>query len=1063
MKQENLLRVLKKIAKVVGIFLAVVLIAMVSIPYFFKDSINKKVKDIINENLHGSIDYGDMDLSFFQHFPVLTATIHQVDLKGSAPFQQESLIKAERFSLGIDLLSLFSNQIKIDGIYLQKAQIKVQVAENGEANYNVYKGTDSKGDDNKEDDSSSGLAIKRIQVIDSDFSYADASIPMEISTTGFNYDGQGDLSKAVFDLKTHADIEALTLKYDGETYVDQKEVHAQLLTKINTNNLAFVFERNDLKINKLPISFKGAFSFLSNGYDIDLQLKSEKSTFANLLSLVPKSYNHWLAQTDLKGDVALFLNLIGKYSVEENLKPDFNFGLQIDKGLMAYNKTAVPLENLELDFKIDMPALNFDSLKVDLNKMAFKLGSGYFNTTTNIGGFNPFTIKSTTDSHLLLDDLQKAVGWNGLTAKGDFILKALIEGTYETEDLTAAVKKGKQVSKILSIPTFQIESSLKGGYLKLDQMPKAIDLAEYELTAVSKDHNVANIDTKIQNIQITALSNYLKGFIHLKGLTSFDVEANAEAKVDLGDIKDIYPLEDMDIKGNLFAEVITKGKLDFSKKIIPVINTTIKMNDGYLKVAASPVPLTNVKVEAYIKSERGSMRDLSVRIVPISFEVNKQPFFLNADLKNFDNIRYEVVSKGVVELAPLYKIFAVDGVNVNGRVKTDFQLAGLQSDAVSGRYNRLKNKGSIDVGNIQVKHSAFPKPFVISQGNFRFNNEKLDFVNFKGRYGKNKFTAKGALDNIIAYVTTDQTVKGSFEVNSNALDIDDFMAFAGPSSVSTTSQQAASGVVMLPQNVDLTLKSSIQKMLYNKIAIKNFKGKVLLNKGRLELDSTGFHLAGMDVLMAGVYKPIHAKKAYFNYEVKADKFDIQKAYHEIPLFKEMVTSAKSAFGLVSLDYKLGGLLDDNMSPILRSLEGTGTLTLEDISFKGFKLLNAIAKETDRDQLINPSVNKVVVRSSVKNNTLTLERTKMKMAGFRPRFEGKVSLDGKLDLAMRLGLPPWGILGIPFSVKGTQEHPIIKMRRHKADEEMEDEMDDADRVLYLKEKEEQAKLKNESPQ
>jgi len=252
-------------------------------------------------------------------------------------------------------------------------------------------------------------------------------------------------------------------------------------------------------------------------------------------------------------------------------------------------------------------------------------------------------------------------------------------------------------------------------------------------------------------------------------------------------------------------------------------------------------------------------------------------------------------------------------------------------------------------------------------------------------------------------------------------------------------------------------------MLYNKIAIKNFKGKVLLNKGRLELDSTGFHLAGMDVLMAGVYKPIHAKKAYFNYEVKADKFDIQKAYHEIPLFKEMVTSAKSAFGLVSLDYKLGGLLDDNMSPILRSLEGTGTLTLEDISFKGFKLLNAIAKETDRDQLINPSVNKVVVRSSVKNNTLTLERTKMKMAGFRPRFEGKVSLDGKLDLAMRLGLPPWGILGIPFSVKGTQEHPIIKMRRHKADEEMEDEMDDADRVLYLKEKEEQAKLKNESPQ
>jgi AsmA protein len=55
-----------------------------------------------------------------------------------------------------------------------------------------------------------------------------------------------------------------------------------------------------------------------------------------------------------------------------------------------------------------------------------------------------------------------------------------------------------------------------------------------------------------------------------------------------------------------------------------------------------------------------------------------------------------------------------------------------------------------------------------------------------------------------------------------------------------------------------------------------------------------------------------------------------------------------------------------------------------------------------------------------------------VAGFRLRFEGQTSLDGKLNLKMRIGLPPLGILGIPIKVLGTQENPKIKLGR-KSDE------------------------------
>ncbi|MBK8087747.1 MAG: hypothetical protein IPK31_07285 [Chitinophagaceae bacterium] len=67
-----------------------------------------------------------------------------------------------------------------------------------------------------------------------------------------------------------------------------------------------------------------------------------------------------------------------------------------------------------------------------------------------------------------------------------------------------------------------------------------------------------------------------------------------------------------------------------------------------------------------------------------------------------------------------------------------------------------------------------------------------------------------------------------------------------------------------------------------------------------------------------------------------------------------------------------------------------------------------------------------------------------MAGFRPRFEGQIGFDGRLNLKVRLGLPPFGILGIPLTVTGTQEKPLVRLGRGKKegglDEEGADEED-----------------------
>jgi len=41
----------------------------------------------------------------------------------------------------------------------------------------------------------------------------------------------------------------------------------------------------------------------------------------------------------------------------------------------------------------------------------------------------------------------------------------------------------------------------------------------------------------------------------------------------------------------------------------------------------------------------------------------------------------------------------------------------------------------------------------------------------------------------------------------------------------------------------------------------------------------------------------------------------------------------------------------------------------------------------------------------------------------------------------LGLPPFGIIGIPMTITGTNDKPVVKLRRGKEADELEEELDE----------------------
>lgn len=902
-----------KLLKYIGITILIFLSLLFITPLIFSERIKQEIKKAANTKLNGELNYSDAKVSFFHHFPSLTITLNDFKLNGSVPYKKERFITAEEVSFGLDVSSLlFSNAINIDQIYLNQSFINIKVNKNGEANYNVYI---APKETQKSDGSETALKLEKIEIKNSQIIYDDQSTKIHFDALGFNYLGNGDLSKDVFDLYSKAKIDRLNIIYENEPYLMNKKVDGDLITKVNVNSLSFIFEQNDLKINKLPVDFKGKFDFLKDGYNMDFVVKSTNSNLEDLFTAFPPKYITWLKKTELKGKTDLLLTLKGKYIASEKKAPNLNLDLKIRDGFVNYDESTFPVSNLNLDLATQLPSLNPDLLVVDA-----------------------------------------------------------------------------------------------------------------------------------RNLSLSIASDYLKTKLYVKGVNNPEIDVILKAKIDLEKLNRALGIPDIVVKGMLTGEGKSKGKYDQEKHIFPITNAVINLKRGYLKTKYYPNPITDINIVSKITNQKGTFSDLKIALKPTQFTFEGKPVFVEADLNNFEDLTYDIKAKGTLDISKIYKVFSQKGLDIEGSIKADIALKGKQSDAEKGNYTKLYNKGRLELRNILLASEYLPKPFLIKEGVFKINQDKMTFNNFLAAYGQSDFKMNGYLQNVFNFLTLKNSVlKGAFSLHSKYINADEFMSstastttIAVPSKSEIPTANQETGVILIPSNFDLRFQANAEKVNFNGLTLSNAKGALQMKNGNLSMQNTGFALIGCAVTMNAMYRGISPQKAQFEYNIKATDFDVKRAYNEIKIFREMASAAEKAQGTISLDYKLKGKLNGKMEPVYPSLIGNGVVSVKDIKLYGMKMFNAVSKKTKHEAINNPEISKVDIKTSIKNNIITIERFKFKFAGFRPRIEGKTSLDGKLNLKMRLGLPPLGIIGVPLLITGNKDNPKIKIGRKS--EELEETKD-----------------------
>src|SRR6266496_5193946 len=133
-------KILKKVLKITGITLLVLITAAFLIPVIFKKQITALVKKEINKSLAAKVDFKDVSLSLFRHFPKISVALEELSVVGKNEFANDTLLSTKMLDASVNLISAIKGKdIKVYGVYLESPRIHALVNKDGKANWDITK------------------------------------------------------------------------------------------------------------------------------------------------------------------------------------------------------------------------------------------------------------------------------------------------------------------------------------------------------------------------------------------------------------------------------------------------------------------------------------------------------------------------------------------------------------------------------------------------------------------------------------------------------------------------------------------------------------------------------------------------------------------------------------------------------------------------------------------------------------------------------------------------------------------------------------------------------------
>lgn len=400
---------MKKLLLIAGLALAVVVLALLAIPVFFKGDIVALIKREANKNLNATLEFEDLGLNLFQNFPALTVNLEKLSLVNHAPFAGDTLVALKNFETSINLMSLFGGgPLEIRSFTLTEPRLQLIMLQDSTANWDIMQAAAQEQPETTAAAGGYQLALRSYAIENGYLSYTDQTSGTTALIAGLNHRGSGDFTSDRFRLRTNTDIAAVTFGAGGVNYLNKVHTRLKADFDIDAANQKYTLTENELRLNELVLKFDGTITMAGKDTDLDLTFSAPQTDFKNIISLIPAIYSKDFASLKSSGQLALAGKARGLYN--EKQVPAFEIKLQINDGMFQYPQLPTAVNNVNVDLLVNNPGGDPDRTIIDLKKFHVDLGKDPFDATALVQ--TPVSdphVKANAKGRINLDEVRNLV------------------------------------------------------------------------------------------------------------------------------------------------------------------------------------------------------------------------------------------------------------------------------------------------------------------------------------------------------------------------------------------------------------------------------------------------------------------------------------------------------------------------------------------------------------------------------------------------------------------------------------------------------------------------------
>ncbi|MBU6325946.1 MAG: hypothetical protein KJS92_10695, partial [Bacteroidetes bacterium] len=292
--------------------------------------------------------------------------VSDVRISGVDSFSRDTLLKADRIFLSLNVMSLFgSGPVEVSEIGLTKPGIHLKVLESGRANWDIVRpDTAVKPVDTTA--SALKLTLKALSLNDATLEYDDRSLGFYMLLKQLQHELSGDFTAERFVLHTLTQSPDFSLRYGGVSWFSHVQTNLKAALDMDMKAMRFSFKQGNLALNALNLAAEGFVDLNDADIDMDLGVHALQQDFKSFLSILPGMYQPSFKQMQASGKLECAAFVKGKYSDAQ--MPAFQIKLNVQDGQFRYPDLPHAAEQIQVALLVDNPDGVEDHTRVDLNK-----------------------------------------------------------------------------------------------------------------------------------------------------------------------------------------------------------------------------------------------------------------------------------------------------------------------------------------------------------------------------------------------------------------------------------------------------------------------------------------------------------------------------------------------------------------------------------------------------------------------------------------------------------------------------------------------------------------------